>query len=34
LVTLERRGYLMRNRTHSYMFGLKLFSLANLALSV
>jgi len=34
LVTLERRGYLLRNnRTHRYMFGLKLFSLANLALS-
>jgi DNA-binding IclR family transcriptional regulator len=34
LVTLERRGYLLRNnRTHRYMFGLKLFSLANMALS-
>jgi DNA-binding IclR family transcriptional regulator len=34
LVTLERRGYLHRNnRTHRYMFGLKLFSLANMALS-
>src|SRR6266849_3832158 len=33
LVTLERRGYLHRNnRTHRYMFGLKLFSLANMAL--
>jgi len=34
LVTLERRGYLLRNnRTHRYMFGLKLFSVANMALS-
>jgi DNA-binding IclR family transcriptional regulator len=34
LVTLERRGYLLRNnRTHRYMFGLKLFSIANMALS-
>ena len=34
LVTLERRGYLHRNnRTHRYMFGLKLFSVANMALS-
>src|SRR5580704_227242 len=34
LVTQERRGYLLRNnRTHRYMFGLKLFSLANMALS-
>jgi DNA-binding IclR family transcriptional regulator len=34
LVTLERRGYLLRNnKTHRYMFGLKLFSLANMALS-
>jgi DNA-binding IclR family transcriptional regulator len=34
LVTLERRGYLLRNsRTHRYMFGLKLFSLANMALN-
>ena len=34
LVTLERRGYLLRNnRTNRYMFGLKLFSLANLTLS-
>ncbi len=34
LVTLERRGYLLRNnRTHRYLFGLKLFSLANMALS-
>lgn len=34
LVTLERRGYLLRNkRTHRYMFGLKLFSLANMALT-
>jgi DNA-binding IclR family transcriptional regulator len=33
-VTLERRGYLLRNnRTHRYMFGLKLFSVANMALS-
>jgi len=34
LVTLQRRGYLLRNdRTHRYMFGLKLFSLANMALN-
>jgi DNA-binding IclR family transcriptional regulator len=34
LVTLERRGYLHRNtRTRRYMFGLKLFSVANMALS-
>ena len=34
LVTLERRGYLHRNnRTHRYMFGLKILSLANMALN-
>lgn len=34
LVTLERRGYLHRNeRTMRYLFGAKLFSLANMALS-
>jgi len=34
LLTLERNGYLQRNRqTGRYMFGLKLFSLANMALS-
>ena len=34
LLTLERHGYLERNEyTHRYMFGLKLYSLANLALS-
>ena len=34
LLTLERCGYLERNEdTHRYMFGLKLYSLANLALS-
>ncbi len=34
LVTLERRGYLQRNeRTNRYLFGLKLFSLANMALN-
>ena len=34
LLTLERCGYLLRSRdTHRYMFGLKLFSLANLAVS-
>ena len=34
LVTLERRSYLHRNeRTNKYLFGTKLFSLANLALS-
>jgi DNA-binding IclR family transcriptional regulator len=34
LVTLERRGYLERNiQTHRYLFGVKLLSLANLALS-
>jgi DNA-binding IclR family transcriptional regulator len=34
LVTLERRAYLHRNRlTHRYMFGPKLFSVANWALS-
>ena len=34
LVTLERRGYLHRNQqTNRYMFGRKLFSLANTALS-
>lgn len=33
LVTLERRGYLLRNEeTHRYLFGSKLFSLANMAL--
>jgi DNA-binding IclR family transcriptional regulator len=33
LLTLERRGYLHRNRqTGRYMFGLKLFTLANMAL--
>ena len=33
LLTLERRGYLIRNeRTHRYMLALKLFSLANVAL--
>jgi DNA-binding IclR family transcriptional regulator len=32
LVTLTRHGYLVRNnRTHRYMFGLKLFSVANRA---
>lgn len=34
LLTLERRGYLHRNeQTGQYMFGLKLFGLANIALS-
>ncbi len=34
LVTLERRGYLHRHQhTTRYMFGMKLFSLANMALS-
>jgi DNA-binding IclR family transcriptional regulator len=34
LLTLERCGYLLRNNsTHRYVFGLKVFSLANLALS-
>lgn len=34
LVTLERRGYLHRNiRTGRYVFGLQLFSLANMAIS-
>ncbi len=34
LLALERRGYLHRNETTGrYMFGLKLFSLANMALS-
>ncbi len=34
LVTLQRRGYLHRNAiTSRYMFGLKLFSLGNMALS-
>lgn len=34
LITLERRGYLHRNvRTGRYMFGLQLFSLANMAVS-
>jgi DNA-binding IclR family transcriptional regulator len=34
LLTLERRGYLHRNeRTNRYLFGLRLFSLANMALS-
>jgi DNA-binding IclR family transcriptional regulator len=34
LLTLERRGYLIRNeRTRRYMLALKLFSLANVALS-
>ena len=34
LLTLERHGYLQRNRqTGRYMFGLKLFSLANTAMS-
>ena len=33
LVTLERRGYLSRNEhTHRYLFGSKLFTLANMAL--
>jgi DNA-binding IclR family transcriptional regulator len=33
LLTLQRRGYLIRNeRTHRYMLALKLFSLANVAL--
>ncbi|MBI3684494.1 MAG: IclR family transcriptional regulator [Acidobacteria bacterium] len=33
MVTLERRGYLVRNpRTGRYLFGLKLFDLANMAL--
>jgi DNA-binding IclR family transcriptional regulator len=34
LLTLERRGYLHRHKhTHRYLFGLKLFSLANMALA-
>jgi DNA-binding IclR family transcriptional regulator len=34
LVTLERRGYLYRNeRTGRYLFGFRLFSLANMAVS-
>lgn len=34
LLTLERRGYLHRNqKTNRYLFGLQLFSLANMALS-
>lgn len=34
LLTLERRGYLHRNvRTNRYLFGLQLFSLANMALA-
>ena len=34
LITLERRGYLHRNeRTNRYLFGSKLFSLANMALN-
>jgi DNA-binding IclR family transcriptional regulator len=34
LLTLSRRGYLVRNEhTHRYMFGLRLFDLANVALS-
>jgi len=34
LVTLERRAYLRRNpKTHRYMLGVKLFALANMALS-
>jgi DNA-binding IclR family transcriptional regulator len=34
LLTLERRGYLHRHKhTHRYLFGLKLLSLANMALA-
>jgi DNA-binding IclR family transcriptional regulator len=34
LLTLERRGYLERDeRTHRYVFSLKLLSLVNLAIS-
>ncbi len=33
LLTLERRGYLHRNEKSRYLFGLKLFGLANMALS-
>jgi DNA-binding IclR family transcriptional regulator len=33
LLTLERRGYLHRNAKSRYLFGLKLFGLANMALS-
>jgi DNA-binding IclR family transcriptional regulator len=33
LLTLERRGYLHRNERNRYLFGLRLFSLANMALS-
>jgi len=33
LLTLERCGYLNRNERNRYLFGLKLFSLANMALS-
>ena len=34
LLTLERCGYLTRNeRTHRFMLGLKLFSLANMAMN-
>lgn len=34
VLTLERHGYIERNEfTHRYMFGLRLYSLANLALS-
>jgi DNA-binding IclR family transcriptional regulator len=34
LLTLERRGYLQRNEmSHRYLFGLKLYSLANTALA-
>ncbi len=34
LLTMERRGYLHRNlKTNRYLFGLKLFSLANMALA-
>src|SRR5687767_14535682 len=34
LVTLERQGYLLRNeQTGRYLFGMKLFSLANMAIS-
>ncbi len=33
LLTLERSGYLHRNERNRYLFGLKLFSVANMALS-
>lgn len=33
LLTLERRGYLHRNERSRFLFGLKLFGLANMALS-